>query len=118
VAPTDNRNEPAVQGSRLWFDEPATAARGVRLVIADRPGQGRSDINEGCRSWAGPTLSSSFAPVSASCGDAWLAWRARVGRCSRVRRRAPAACSADRLAGEGHCGFMRRWDEIVATMIA
>ncbi len=44
----------AVPGSRLWFDEPATAARGVRLVTADRPGYGGSDLNEGASllSWA------------------------------------------------------------------
>ena len=44
----------AVPGSRLWFDEPATAARGVRLVTADRPGYGRSDLKEGASlfSWA------------------------------------------------------------------
>lgn len=43
-----------VPGSRLWFDEPATAARGVRLVTADRPGYGRSDLKEGASllSWA------------------------------------------------------------------
>lgn len=37
----------AVPGSRLWFDEPATAARGVRLVTTDRPGYGKSDLKEG-----------------------------------------------------------------------
>jgi pimeloyl-ACP methyl ester carboxylesterase len=44
----------AVPGSRLWFDEPATAARGIRLVTADRPGYGRSDLKEGATllSWA------------------------------------------------------------------
>jgi pimeloyl-ACP methyl ester carboxylesterase len=44
----------AVPGSRLWFDEPATAARGVRLVTTDRPGYGRSDLKEGASllSWA------------------------------------------------------------------
>lgn len=44
----------AVPGSRLWFDESTTAGRGVRLVIADRPGYGRSDVKEGASllSWA------------------------------------------------------------------
>lgn len=44
----------AVPGSRLWFDEPATAVHGVRLVTADRPGYGKSDLKEGASllSWA------------------------------------------------------------------
>lgn len=37
----------AVPGSRLWFDEQATASRGVRLITVDRPGYGRSDPKEG-----------------------------------------------------------------------
>jgi pimeloyl-ACP methyl ester carboxylesterase len=36
----------AVPGSRLWFDEQATASRGVRLITVDRPGYGRSDPKE------------------------------------------------------------------------
>lgn len=43
-----------VPGSRLWFDEPATARRRVRLITVDRPGYGRSDPKEGASllSWA------------------------------------------------------------------
>ena len=85
----------AVPGSRLWFEEPTTAGRGVKLVTVDRPGYGRSDSKEGASllSWADDveqlvdTLGiDRFAVVAWSMGGPYaLAAAARLpGRVTRL----------------------------------